>query len=369
MKLKVLALSFAIMSIYGCNKDSQDVSQKGMGVRVATVTVFNVIESPVDIKRDFKAKVEPSLFAEIRPQISGIITTKEINDGDNVKKGQTLYKIDSSQYEAIYEQNIANLNTAKVDLENSKMKYNRYNQLLKENAISKQEKEDVEAIYKKMLSSVKEKEALLKISKINLDYTDIKSPIDGVIGISSITQGSLVTTNQSDKINTVTNLNPIYLDVSQTSAEFFEMKEYMKDFNPTFHLKDIDYKYNGHLVSTESNVNAGSDSLKIRAKIDNPEKTLLPGMFVNVSVNYGTVENGILVPQKAVSFNPRGVPYVFLIKEKENESVVEMQEIKISNAVESNWFVKKGLKGGDKVVFDGLNKIKSGDIVNVAEIE
>lgn len=370
MKYKFLALSIAIFSIYGC-KDTAVEKQKMGGPRTATVTAFDIKETKIDISKDFKAKVEPIMLAEIRPQISGIIVSKEIKDGDFVKKGQTLYKIDDSQYRATYEQNLASLNSAKVDLENAKVKNDRYVELFKEKAISKQEKEDIEVNYKKMKSNYEEKKASLKLSEINLEYTNIKSPIDGFIGISSITQGSLVTTNQNDKINTVTNLNPIYLDINKTSSEFFEMKKYIDkyNYNPTVSLKNIEYKYKGNLVSTDFTVNSNSDSIKIRTKIENPDNTLLPGMFVNVSINYGSEEKAILVPQKSVSFNSKGIPYVFLIKNNEDKKIVELKEIEIDSAVENNWLVKSGLNNGDKVVFDGFDKIKTGDIVNIAKVE
>lgn len=368
MKYKFLALSIAIFSIYGC-KESEN---KNIGMpRLATVTAFDIKETKIDISKDFKAKVEPVLSAEIRPQISGIIISKEITDGDFVKKGQTLYKIDDSQYKAIYEQNLANLNGAKVDLDNAKVKNDRYIELFKEKAISKQEKEEIEVSYKKMKSSYEEKKAALRLSEINLEYTNIKAPIDGFIGISSITQGSLVTTNQTDKINTITNLNPIYLDINKTSDEFFEMKSYMDKYNytPTISLKNIDYKYKGKLVSNDFTVNSNSDSIKIRSKIENPDNTLLPGMFVNVSINYGTEEKAILVPQKSVSFNSKGNPYVFIIKNKEDKKIVELKEIEIDYAIENKWLIKSGLNNGDKVVFDGFDKIKTGDIVNIAKVE
>lgn len=369
MRFKVLAISIAIISIYGCNEKDKNSQVKQIKLS-PTVTAFNIKESQIEINKDFKAKVVPLIQAEIRPQISGIIVSKLSNDGDYVIAGQTLYKVDDSNYKAIYEQNLASLNSAKVDLENSIVKNERYKKLLKEKGISKQEKEDVEVVYKKMKSTVEERMAALKLSEINLGYTNIKSPIDGIMGISNITQGSLVTTNQPEKINTVTKYNPIYLEVDQSSDEFFEMKKYMKEYTPVFNLKDMDYEFKGNLISTELNVNQSSDSLKIRAEIENPNNALLPGMFVNVSIVYGIDKKAIIVPQKSVSFNSKGKPYVFIIKNKDGNNTVENKEIKISNySLDNNWIVKEGLNDGDRVVFDGFDKIKSGDIVNVAEIK
>lgn len=363
MKYKILALSIALFSLYGCKEENK---KQGFKPQTPAVTFVELKESNIEINKDFKGKVEPFMLSEIRPQVTGIIISKEFEDGAHVKKNQILYKIDNSQYKAIYHQNLASLNNIKADLDNAKLKFDRYSVLLKEKAISKQEKEEAEFNYKKLLASVEERKANLAISKINLDYTEIKAPIDGFIGISNITKGSLVTSNQVEKINTVTALSPIYIDINQTTNEFFEMKNTTEKFGiskPLVSLTDLDFSSKGEIISNNVNVDSNTNSVKIRAKFENIDNKLLPGMYVNLNINYGNNPNGLIIPQKSVSFNAKGNPYVFLVKEKENKPFVEIKEIKIGSAINSDWIVEEGLKAGDKVVFDGFDKVKSGEEV------
>lgn len=363
MKYKILVLIIALMSIYGCKETTQN---KNMVKRITEVSFVMVEKSPLEINKEFKAKVEAHMLAEIRPQVTGIITSKEFNDGDYVKKGQLLYKIEDLNYKAIYNQSLASLNSIKADLENAKIKHERYSLLLKQNAISIQEKEEVEFNYKKLKATLEEKISSLEIAKINLDYTSIRSPIEGFIGISTITKGSLVTANQSDNINTVTSLNPIYLDINQTTNEFAEMKENSKKYGDgkiLVTLSDFSYDKVGVVVSNNVSVDSKTNTIKVRSNIENKDNILLPGMYVNTVLKYGVDKDGLIIPQKSVSFNSKGNPYVYIVENEGDKSFVVIREIKIGLSFESNWIVKEGLNEGDKVVYEGFDKIKSKDEV------
>lgn len=370
MKYKILALSIGILTLYGC-KDTENQSQKPFGMQNPTISYINIKKEDIPLIERYKGKIEPFIMAEIRPQVSGIIINKNFKDGEYVKKDQILYKINPEQYKATYNQSLAILNSLKAELESAKAKYERYNELFKVKAISKEEKESAEANYKKLLANIEEKKANLNISKINLEYTDIKSPINGIAGISTITEGSLVTANQSEKINTIVNLDKVYIDINQTAEQFLKMKETIKRTNiknPEIKVLDLN-NYTGKIISNDILVDSNTNNIKIRAEVDNHDKSLLPGMYVNTEINYGVEKNLIKIPQSSVTFNVKGNPFVFKIKEENDKKIIEKVEVKLINSIKNYWIIEGNLNNNDKVVVEGLDKIRDGSIVNAEEFK
>lgn len=370
MKYKILALSIGILTLYGC-KDTENQSQKPFGMQNPTISYINIKKEDIPLIERYKGKIEPFIMAEIRPQVSGIIINKNFKDGEYVKKDQILYKINPEQYKATYNQSLAILNSLKAELESAKAKYERYNELFKVKAISKEEKESAEANYKKLLANIEEKKANLNISKINLEYTDIKSPINGIAGISTITEGSLVTANQSEKINTIVNLDKVYIDINQTAEQFLKMKETIKRTNiknPEIKVLDLN-NYTGKIISNDILVDSNTNNIKIRSEVDNHDKSLLPGMYVNTEINYGVEKNLIKIPQSSVTFNVKGNPFVFKIKEENDKKIIEKVEVKLINSIKNYWIIEGNLNNNDKVVVEGLDKIRDGSIVNAEEFK
>ncbi len=365
MKFKLLTLIIASIVITGCDDKVNPTQQE----RPPTKVTYNSIQySPVEVTSEFKGRVSAVTEAQVRPQVTGIIQSIKVSDGQTVKKGQVLYKIDDSQYKAAYDQALASYNSVKADIDSAKLKSDRYKLLVSQKAVSKQDADDAFASYNKLVASLAERKASLDLAKINLDYTEIKAPIDGILGIASITPGALVTANQIEIINTITTLNPIYVDIAQPSAEFNKMNTMTKNLN----TKEVPVKIkingievaNGKVNSYEYKVDESTDSIKVRSVFENKDKVLLPGMFGEVILTYGVDSNGIKIPLQSVIRDPNGSSYVYLIN---NENKIEKTTIKILKNTGSEAFVIDGLKVGDKVVFEGTDKIRLGDLVNPEE--
>lgn len=367
MQLKLISLAITAIAIAGCNKETISSQYQRP---TPHITYVKVVESPLKVQTELKGRVTAVSSAEIRPQVTGIIQSINVKDGEDVKKGQILYKVDPAQYQALYQQTLAAYDSVKADIKTAKTKAERYSTLAKEKAISMQDAEEAQSAYLKLVASLAEKKAAITTAKINLDYTDIKAPISGILGISTITPGALVTANQTDIINTITTLSPIYVDLSQPSKEFINMKILQKK------LKSIDipvelkfenndaYSIQGKIHSNEYSVNQSTDSIKLRAIFDNKDKLLLPGMYTYANLTYGIEPNGIKIPLQSIVREPNGTSSVYIVN---TENKIEKKFIKTLSNVESKAIVTDGLANGDKLVFEGIDKIKVGDTVTAEE--
>lgn len=363
MQFKLLSLFIAATAITGCNQDTKTIQQQRPP---SHITYIKIIESPIKVQSELKGRVTAVTSAEIRPQITGIIQSINVKDGQEVKKGQVLYKVDPSQYQALYQQALAAYDSVKADIKTAKTKSERYNALAKQKAIAMQDADEAQSAYLKLVASLAEKKAAILTAKINLDYTDIKAPISGILGISTITPGALVTANQTDIINTITTLSPIYVDLSQPSKEFISMKMIQKKLNSNevpvelkFENND-DYSIQGKIYSNEYSVDQSTDSIKLRAIFENKDKLLLPGMYTYANLTYGIDPKGIKIPLQSVVREVNGGSSVYVVNA---ENKIEKKFIKTLSNVESDAIVTDGLTTGDKLVFEGIDKIKTGDTV------
>ncbi len=365
MKLKLLTLIIAGFAITGCN-DKQGQTQQQRPP--ASVSYIVATTTPVNVTSEFKGRVSPFKEAEVRPQVTGIIQSINVKDGQPVKKGQILYKIDPSKYQAAYDQAVAAHNTVKADIQSAKLKADRYKLLASQKAISIQDADDAQSAYNKLVASLAEKKAAMDLAKIDLDYTDIKAPIDGVLGITTITPGALVTANQADSINSITTLSPIYVDIAQPTKDFAKMNSTVK----TLGTKDVVIEINingtqvskGKLSSYEYKVDNSTDSIKIRGIFENTDKALLPGMYGKATINYGLDPKGIVIPQQSVVRDPNGSSFVYLVNA---ENKIEKSVVTLENTNGKEAVVASGIKTGDKVVFEGLDKVRVGDTVSPTE--
>lgn len=364
LKLSIIAL--AVTSIVGCKNEEKPHSQQMPPKMVKTITVK---EAPVKIQSELKGRLAAIEEAEVRPQITGIIQSVKVKDGQEVKAGDILYKVDSAQYQAAYNQALASYNSVKADIETAKLKAERYEQLAKSKAVPIQDADDAKSNYNRLLASLEERKAAVEMAKINLNYTDIKAPIDGRIGITTITTGALVTANQAASINSITKLDPIYLDVTQQSKEFLEMMKLSKSLGTKeipveIRVKQGDEPIIGSISSNEVKVDPQTDSVKLRAKFSNKEKSLLPGMFGYATITYAIQDKGIKIPLQTVVRNSEGKSTVYVVNK---EQKIEQVAIEVLQNTGFEAIITSGLKEGDKVVIEGIDKIKAGDAVVASE--
>ena len=317
----------------------------------ASVGFITIAEQPVALTVELPGRTTPFAVSEIRPQISGIVQKRLFVEGSTVKQGQPLYQIDPAPYRAVYD-------STRATLASTKAKAERYQRLLTENAIAPQDADDARAAY---LQAKANADAAL----INLNYTRITAPITGRISASSVTEGALVTAQQATALATISTLDPIYVDVDQSSAELVALKRAIQAGNVNSNtqltapvsLKLDDgstYPLEGKLQMTDVTVDPATGAVRLRAIFPNPQNLLLPGLYVRATVNQGVDPHGILLPQNAVGHNQKGDPTVLVI---DNKNIARLRLIKTGRAVGSDWQVLEGLKPGEKVITQGLAKV------------
>ena len=316
----------------------------------ASVGFITIAEQPVALTVELPGRTAPFAVSEIRPQISGIVQKRLFVEGSTVKQGQPLYQIDPAPYRATYDNTLAILASTKA-------KADRYARLLSESAIAPQDADDARAAYLQAKANA-------DAARINLNYTRIVSPITGRISASSVTEGALVTAQQATALATVSTLDPIYVDVDQSSAELVALKRAVQAGNvhsnaqltAPVSLKLDDgstYPQDGKLQMTDVTVDPATGAVRLRAIFANPQNLLLPGLYVRATINQGVDPHGIVVPQNAVSHNQKGEPTALVI---DNKNVARLRLIKTGRAVGGDWQVLEGLKPGEKVITEGLAK-------------
>lgn len=342
-------------------------SKNGYGQNMAKPTpAVNVITIKSQDAEDFEempGRTSAYRFAEVRPQVDGIIIKRFFTEGSKVEQGDQLYQIDPAPYQATYNSAKADFQKATANLDAVRAKSDRFKKLIEVEAVSKQEFDDVKASLASAQAEVAITKAAMQKAKIYLDYTKVFAPISGRISKSLVTEGSLVSANQAQILTTITQLDPIYVDVSKASEELasFQNKIAGKDQVPVdLYLSDETlYNHQGTLQFSEVNVDPSTSSVGLRAIFDNPDQVLLPGSFVRARVKIN-INNVILVPQKSAVRNPDGSLIVWLVGEKNK---VKPQPIKVTKAIGNNWLVAEGLKDGDVIVVEGLQKIAPDAVV------
>ena len=347
----------------GCTEKTE---KKAPTKKPAEVGTYTINQQEIILQQELPGRTVIALSSEIRPQIGGIIESQLFTEGSSVKKDEVLYKVNASSYEATYNQAKAAYSNALANVKAAKLKDERYKELLKIDGVSKQEYEDANVAYLQVLANVEEKKAAMQSAKINLEYTQIKSPISGHIGISSVSKGALVTANQTTALATVRSLDPIYVDFTQSSVEMLKLKKLLqqkdiKAANTTVTLKledDSTYENLGELKLQELAVDEMTGSVTLRAEFPNAQNTLLPGMYVKIIINEAVSTKAILVPQQGVSFDEKGNATAMIVN-KNNE--VERRVITIDRTIKDYWLIKEGLTVGEHLIIEGLNKVKTGD--------
>lgn len=367
-----VAAGFVVSMLGGCDSQKSAGAPGGAAAqRAPQVSVTEIQPTELDMTTTLQGRTAPYLVADVRPQVAGILQKRLFKEGSEVKEGQALYQIDPAVYEAAVASAKAELQRAQAVLYQTRLTANRYAQLLKTNAISKQNNDDAQAAYKQAQAAVAAAEAGLKNAQINLDYTTVRSPISGRIGRSLVTPGALLSAHQAQNMAVVQTLDPIYVDVTQSSKEILSLK---KDIAAgklktkggaipvTLIMEDgTKYPQTGELTLSEVSVDPGTGTITLRAEFPNPENILLPGMFVRTELPQGTMEKALLVPQRAVMREANGTPYVYVVE----DGKIAIRRLVTHRTQGQNWIVEEGLKPGEKVVIEGLQRIRPGVPVQI----
>ena len=329
-----------------------------------------VVLTPQAVPLDVELAGRTSAYetSEVRPEVSGLIKARRFAEGAIVQQGQTLYEIDPSLYRAAVNQAAANLANAEATREAAEALAARYKPLADIEAVSRQDYTNAVAAAKQAAAQVAQTRAALDTAKINLAFTRVPAPITGRIGRSLSTTGALVTTGQANPLTTIQRLDPIFVDVQQSSADLVALRRSMSAGGVTpasaavrLILEDgSDYPLSGQLEFSEVTVDENTGTVTLRARFPNPSGLLLPGMYVRARLSQAIAQNVILVPQQAVSRDPRGEATVMLVGPNSKAMV---RTISATRTVGDKWLATSGLKAGDRVIVEGLDRVKAGQTV------
>jgi len=343
------AAVLAIMLVAGCGHKGQAPTPPPPKVSVVIVRA-----QAVPITTALPGRVTGYRTADVRPQVNGVILKRLFIEGGDVKAGQQLYQIDPAPYQALYDSAVAADASARALAE-------RYKPLAEANAVSKQD-------YDNAVASHLQAQAAVETARINLIYTRVLSPITGRIGRSLITEGALVTANQATALATVQQLDPVYVDVTQPTTTLLRLKKEAAagllkqneagQAQVRVRLEDgSDYAHPGTLEFSEVTVDEGTGSVTLRALMPNPERLLLPGMFVREEIQEGVRQSAVLAPQQGISHDQKGEPNALVVGP---DNTVELRTLKTDRAIGDQWLVTSGLKPGDRVIVEGIQSAKPG---------
>lgn len=367
----LMLISLLTLSMAACQSSDPGDAQQNTPQPTPKVDVVSLIPQTVTLTTELPARTVAFRQAEVRPQVNGIIEKRLFEEGADVNAGQRLYQIDEAPFQAALQMAKAELARAEANIQSTKARADRFKGLIDNKAISQQDYDDALASYLQSQAEVAVAQASIQTAEINLRYTKVKAPIDGRIGRSNITEGALVTAQQETPLATITQTDPIYVDISQASKEILQLRRQLMSGGITneeatqVRLKLEDgtiYSHIGTLQFSEVNVNEDTGSLVMRAQFPNPEGLLLPGMYVKAEVQEGKMQDAILVPHKAVAFSREGKASVMLVN---SENKVEQRLIEVKQSIGNNWLVLEGLTGGEKVVVEGLQKIAVDSAVEI----
>lgn len=365
----------AAVALTGCSDNSQQAGPPTADVR-AQVSVVKLHPQSVALTADVPGRTAASLVAEVRPQVTGIIRARNFKEGSEVKAGDILYEIDPAPYRAAYDSAVAALKKAEAAVPSAQAKVDRYRNLTSQEAVSKQDLDDAASTLAQAQAEVAAEKAAVDAARINLDYTQIRAPISGRIDASSVTVGALVTAAQTTALATINQLDPINVDVTQSSTDLLELrraiaKGQIRSSGPNvavvLRLEDGSrYEQPGTFQFAEASVAATVGSVTARATFPNPDRLLLPGMYVRATIEEGVAPNSFLVPQRAVTRNLKGMPVAFFV---DADGTVHQRELSVRQTVGNSWLVAGGVADGDRVVVEGLQRIRDGQAVTAAEVE
>ncbi|PST18130.1 efflux transporter periplasmic adaptor subunit [Rhizobium sp. JAB6] len=363
----------AAMLLAGCNQ--QNSAQNNAPVVKTEVSAMSLHPQSVAITAELPGRTSAYLVAEVRPQVGGIIRSRNFKEGSEVKEGDVLYEIDPSSYQASYDSAAAALQKAQGALPSAQSKVDRYKSLTQQDAVSKQNLDDAVSALAQANADVASAKAALETARINLDYTKMRAPIGGRVDASTVTVGALVTADQTTALTTIRQLDPINVDVTQSSTNLLEFRRAVAEGrlktsgnNVSVHLTLEDgsqYKETGTLQFAESSVAETVGTITVRAVFPNPDRILLPGMYVRATIQEGIAENSFLVPQRAVTRNTKGEPIAMFVT---TEGKVQQRVLKVERSIGNSWLVNQGVADGDRVIVEGVQRVRDGQEVTVSPV-
>jgi membrane fusion protein (multidrug efflux system) len=368
-----VALAAISLTLAACGQGKGAGGMAGMG-GPSNVGVVVAKSEPVTLTTELSGRTSAVLVSEVRPQVSGIVKARLFEEGGYVRAGQPLYQIDPATYQAAYNSAAAGLAQAQATYTAAKLKADRYKTLVESGAVSKQDNDDAQAAGQQAAANVAAQKAAVDAARINLGYTKVLSPISGRIGKSSVTPGALVTASQATALATVQDTSRIYVDLTQSSAELLKLQKDMASGKTgratsaqvTLKLEDgSTYPIPGRLEFADVTVDPTTGSIGLRATFANPNGVLLPGMYVRAVLSAGTAQNAMLIPQGGVSRDPKGNATVMVVGAK---GLAEPRQIVAAQTIGDKWLVTDGLKPGDQVIVEGLQKVRPGAPVKAAVI-
>ena len=358
------SLLIAVVLLSACRQENPKTIAPGP----MEVGILTIKQQPVNLAVELPGRTAAYRIAEVRPQVGGIIKKRLFTEGSEVKAGQLLYQIDPDTYQARFDSAKAALAKADALEHSARLKAERYRTLVQTKAVSDQDQVEMEANWKQAVADVAAAKASVDSARINLDYTKLTAPISGRIGRSTVTEGALVTAEQATALATIQQLDPLYVDLNQSSTEMLNLKKELSS-EQTQHLEKsqsrvkvlfedgAEYSQPGTLEFSDVTVNQTTGTVILRAIVANPDQRLLPGMFVRARIDKGQRPNAILVPAVSISRNSKGQPMVMLVNK---ESVVEARIIQTGQNIGDQVLVTEGLSEGEQVIVAGLQKIKPG---------
>ena len=375
----MLALPFLLV---GCDQLSGLISKKDNAAqapqaRAVHVTTVKMTPHKVDIQRELTGRTVAYRWAEVRPEVGGILKERCFTEGSMVKEGDVLYRIEPDTYKAALDKARADLASAEANLNVTKLRERRTASMLKTKSVSQQDYDDVKATLRQAQASVQSCKAAVDSAEINYRRTEVRAPISGRITLSNFTVGALLTASQASPLATIYQTDPMYVEVSQSSDDLYSLQKQLgergdlKDVNPanikaTLTMHDGSYyPAAGHLNFTGVNVDQTTNTVTLRAEFPNAANVLLPGLFVRVNVVMGQDDQAVLAPQKAVLRDLKGLPYVYVVK----DGMAERRNITISHAIGNDWYVTDGLKLGEEIVLNGVHNARGGQPVQVVTEE
>ncbi len=374
-RIAAAALLAGFLALGGCGQQgSKGGAAQGMTPEVAIVTIQ---PQSLVTTMELAGRTSANLVAEVRPQVGGIILKRLFTEGSDVKAGQALYQIDPATYQAALENAKAALSRSEANLPAVRLKAERVRELLADNAVSKQDYDDVAAALKQAEADSQYWRAAVETARINLKYTSISAPISGRIGRSSVTEGALVSAHQPLALATIQRLDPMYVDVPQSTAELMRLRRGLEEGRlerngesqkkVQLMLEDgTTYPWSGTLQFRDVTVDATTGSVILRVVFPNPQGVLLPGMFVRAVLQEGIWKQAILIPQQGVTRDPKGNPLTLIV---DAEGKVQQRMLTLDRAIGNAWLVTEGLAAGERVIVEGVQKVKPGVSVKAVPFE
>lgn len=370
-RVGTLAATALVLALGACAKKQSGYGEQGP----ADVGIVTLKAAPVTLTTELPGRATPFETSDVRPQVGGIIVARPFVEGGNVKAGQLLYQIDPAPYRAAYDQARATVAGAEANLVTTQLKAERYGELVKIKGVAKQDYDDAEAAYKQAVATLAQDRALADAARINLAYASIRAPISGRVGPSTVTKGALVVTSQTTALTTIQRLDPIYVDVTQSTSDLLKLRKALAagqlTGGPTsvpvrLKLEDgSDYPQEGKLQFADVTVDQTTGAVTLRAIFPNPAGVLLPGMFVRAEIAEGVAPSALLAPQQGVSRDERGRPTALVVG---SDGKAQQRSLQLGQAVGDQWLVTEGLRAGDRLIVQGLQRVKAGQAVRATPV-